>query len=64
MDCSAQTMDPRGLYIRALRKLDCMHTTVNPRFFFFIKKNRKKDVVAIKLICNDVIKIRDYNLLK
>ena len=31
MDCSAQTMDPHGLFIRALRKLDCMHTTVNPR---------------------------------
>ena len=29
MDCSAQTVDPHGLYIRA--GLDCMHNTVNPR---------------------------------
>ena len=31
-------------------------------YFFLIKKNIKKDTVAINLICNDVMKIRDYNL--
>ena len=28
-------------------------------FLIFVKYQRKKDTVAIKLICNDVIKIRD-----
>ena len=31
-------------------------------YIFLIKKNIKKDTVAINLICNDVMKIRDYNL--